>query len=224
MISVTQNNKQYVIHKNTTSAETNPQSVLERSSTRSYHFYRFSLGDSLEDNSSDFQNNDNNLNYSENSNNDFGYGNLNIPIGDKPDLSLDPNDIEDILKLLTAPDFDEAPFVELKIWTLEHFIIRTGLTVQDALNLRLADLDIPNQVCYVSSSAESRLPIYLHSALEAIMEPYLKRRGGSETDFLFCDEYGNQLSEELCYEQALRYNYKRGVSSIQLNQLRYLYI
>ena len=44
-----------------------------------------------------------------------------------------------------------------------------------------------------------------------ILRAYMKIRGGKQTDYLFCDEYGRMLTENALRLAITHYNHSRGV-------------
>ena len=128
-------------------------------------------------------------------------------------------------QLLAWPDESSAPFTEVKIWALQQFLIRTGVRFQDALNLTVGQINLMEQLIYVSTqTSEQRVCLPLHSSLVPVMDFYLSRRGGDESDFLFCNEQGLKLDPELCLEQMRSYQKNRGVSYLSPDQLQHIYL
>lgn len=150
----------------------------------------------------------------------------NVPAstGAKPVFSLPNNQILSLKKLMAKPDEKKAPFIELKIWALEMFIIRSGMAIEDILSLRICNVDTDNGYIILQKNGGDITKLSLHSTLIPVLDVYLSRRMGHPDDYLFCNEQGGSLSLELCKEQIQNYNEKRGVLDMTIDQLRRAYI
>ncbi len=146
------------------------------------------------------------------------------PSGAKPVFSLPNSQILSLKKLMAKPDEKKAPFIEIKIWALEMFIIRSGMAINDILNLRICNIDTENGHIILQRNGGDITKLGLHSTLVPVFDVYLQRRMGHPDDYLFCNEQGGQLSLELCEEQIKSYNEHRGVTDITIDQLRRAYI
>jgi integrase len=100
--------------------------------------------------------------------------------------------------------------------TILLFIYGTGSTVQEVLNLRLADVDLRNGLVTlrrVNIGRKRTLPIghTLHIALRTYLDSRAQRRG--ESEFVFLDSIGNCLSRA-----TLVYFFQKLCRSTQLCQ------
>lgn len=127
-------------------------------------------------------------------------------------------------RLLRAPEDLQPSFIELKIWALENFIIRTGFSERDILALRNKDLNLYDGSCNITLKSGESITLSLPAALIPVLDTYTARRGGENDDYLFCNEEGEQMSKELCYEQILAYHKARNLSHISPKDLRKLHI
>ena len=56
-----------------------------------------------------------------------------------------------------------------------------------------------------------------------ILRAYMKIRGGKQTDYLFCDEYGRMLTENALRLAIMHYNHSRGVEKTSIHLFRHTF-
>ena len=80
-------------------------------------------------------------------------------------------------------------------------------------NIQNRDVDLDDkQVTFRHTKTGKIQVIPLCSTLTLRLKDYMRIRGGNADDFLFCNEYGRQLTENALRLAIERYNRSRGVS------------
>lgn len=127
---------------------------------------------------------------------------------------------EELERLLEKPDTNS--FSEFKTWAFENYLIATGNRLSTALSVKIGDIDFENGVIHMSKTKNRRQQIIpLSSSLAVVLKDYLEVRGGSDDDYLFCNNYGQKASERSYQLLVQKYNIKRNVNCTSCHAFRH---
>ena len=131
---------------------------------------------------------------------------------------------EELLTLLARPNVNKCSFSEYKTWVFENYLIGSGNRLSTALNLKIKDIDFKNSVIFLSKTKSRKQQIIpLSNTLALVLKEYLEVRGGSEDDYVFCNEYGGKASDRTYQQLVRRYNIKRNVNTTSIHAFRHTF-
>lgn len=131
---------------------------------------------------------------------------------------------EELQRLLKKPNVKECTFTEYKTWVFENYLLGTGNRISTALNIKIRDVHFSDGVIILRKTKNRKQQIIpMSKTLEGVLMEYLLYRDGSEEDYLFCNEYGEQ-GDRRSYQQAVyRYNIKRNVNKTSCHLFRHTF-
>lgn len=130
----------------------------------------------------------------------------------------------EIAKLLKRPNFARCDFTELTNWAIVNFFLSTGIRLSSLINVRIKDIDFDNELCKITHTKNHKaLIIPLNKKLISVIHEYLRYRGGSLDDYLFCNTYGEQINKGTLSRNLHKYNYNRGVSTTGIHRFRHTF-
>ena len=119
---------------------------------------------------------------------------------------------DELRRLLTKPDKKKCSFTEFKVWSFENYLLGTGNRISTALSVQIKDIDFSNNCIVLRHTKNRRQQIIpLSHSLSNVLREYLTIRGGSDDDYLFCDDNGQQAMRSGYISLVRRYNEKRSV-------------
>lgn len=136
----------------------------------------------------------------------------------------EPYTDEEIEKLIKKPDIKKCDFSEYRNWVLVCYFIATGNRSKTVRNIKIKDVDIKNRMIHlgvVKNGVPYDIPI--PDILYPILKEYMKIRGGKSEDYLFCTQYGGQLSADGLKTVIKRYNMSRGVEKSSIHLFRHYF-
>jgi len=140
----------------------------------------------------------------------------------KADKELKETYLEaELEKLLKKPNIKKCDFAEYRDWVAINYFLATGNRVSTAANVKICNLDFSNAVVLLIKTKNRKQQIIpLSTALIPILKEYIKYRGGKEDDYLFCNQFGGQLSKRGFQSSIEKYNLSRGVSKTSIHLFR----
>lgn len=133
--------------------------------------------------------------------------------------------IEELERLLEQPK-DKHNFVAWRDWTIINWVLGTGNRVNTIINVRLCDLDLRNGYIYIYQQKNKRPnEIPMDSHLLSIVKDYVRkwRSQASPTDYLFCNIYGEQLTNNSLKLTIRKYNKSRNVDKTSMHAFRHTF-
>lgn len=128
---------------------------------------------------------------------------------------------EEIEKLLKKPD-KNCSFPEFRNWVIICYVLATGNRINTFLNLRVKDVDMANGIIKLGIVKNGKpYVIPINDTFYSVLRRYLKERAGEPDDYLFCNQYGAQLTTGGWKTAIKRYNKKRGVNKTSTHLLRH---
>jgi integrase/recombinase XerD len=131
---------------------------------------------------------------------EMGYTNLQMPpMKDKETLKETYSD-EELKRLLQKPDRN-CDFCEYRNWAIVSFLLNSGCRASTLRNIQNRDIDLSTkQVRYRHTKTGKVQVIPLCSVMASILRDYMDVRKGEGADYLFCNEYGEMLTENALRE------------------------
>lgn len=135
---------------------------------------------------------------------------------------------EEIKRLTRKPS--TTNFTEYRNWVIINHLLSTGNRIQTIRSIKLRDVDLDDKMLTVQtqkSGKVSRIPLpkkYIRILREYIAEWRCDENGDIlEDEFLFPNEYGEQISDEGLKRAIARYNKSRGVTKTSIHLFRHTF-
>ncbi len=131
---------------------------------------------------------------------------------------------EELKVLLKKPNLKKVRFPEYRTWVIINLLVNCGCRASTIRSIEIRDLDLPNNIIHARHTKNKKaLVIPLCSEMVSIIEEYLSIRGGEPEDFLFCDEYGGELTENALRCSVKRFNKSRGLKKTSIHLFRHTF-
>ena len=105
-----------------------------------------------------------------------------------------------------------------------NFLLSTGIRQNSLVNIKTKDVDFDNNIVYVTTTKNRKpLIIPLNDDIVKILQEYLKYRGGSTDDWLFCSVYGEQLTRSSSYHALWDFCHIRGLEKTGVHRFRHTF-
>lgn len=130
---------------------------------------------------------------------------------------------EELQTLIRKPD-KRCDFCEYRNWVIINFLLNCGCRAATIRNIQNRDVDLPSrQVAFRHTKTGKIQVIPLCSQMVNILRDYMAIRKGSQSDYLFCSEFGEMLTENALREAIFKYNRRRGVQKTSLHAFRHTF-
>ena len=127
-------------------------------------------------------------------------------------------------KLLKKPDMRKSDFSEYRNWVIINFLMNSGSRAATIRAIQNRDVDLENGIVFYRHNKNKKVQsIPLCSPMISILREYMKIRKGNDTDYLFCNQYGEHLSESALRQSIVRYNHSRGVQKTSIHLFRHTF-
>ena len=152
-----------------------------------------------------------------------GYTALDIPNYKQVETVKETYTDEELLRLLKKPASD-CSFCEYRNWVIINFLLNSGCRAATVRNILIGDVFLSDsQIIFRHTKTHKVQTVPLCSQMVNILRAYLKIRGGKQTDYLFCDEYGRMLTENALRLAITHYNHSRGVEKTSIHLFRHTF-
>lgn len=132
---------------------------------------------------------------------------------------------EELQKLLARPHEGDS-FVIWRDWAIVNWILATGNRVSTIINVKIGDVHFGRKEIVIREQKNKKPNIIpLSTKLSSVLKTYIKKclsEMGDE-DYLFCNQYGEQLTARALQQAIRRYNVKRGVEKTSAHALRHTF-
>jgi integrase/recombinase XerD len=126
--------------------------------------------------------------------------------------------------LLQKPDIKKCIFSEYRNWVIINYVMGTGNRLSSITNIKIEDIDFDDATIKIVKTKNRKQQIIpLTNTLVGILMEYLSHRGGSKSDYLFCNLYGNKITELSLQKSIFDYNRKRGVVKTSMHLFRHTF-
>lgn len=152
-----------------------------------------------------------------------GYPTIEVPaIKEKETVKETYTDAE-LERLLRRPSRD-CDFGEYRSWVLVNFFMNSGCRSATVRHIQNKDVDFGSMTVVFRHNKNGRIQtIPLCSLMASILKEYMKIRGGNPEAYLFCNTYGEMLTEDALRHAIRRYNQSRGVESTSIHKFRHTF-
>lgn len=133
---------------------------------------------------------------------------------------------EELIRLLAKPPKYLNIFTEWRDWAIVNWIYGTGNRISTVVEVRIEDIDIKkNEIVIRAQKNKKATSIPMDKKLAAVLREYLQRcrPKAEESDFLFTNIYGEQLSTNALQQSLRRYNKSRDVKKTSPHALRHTF-
>ena len=153
-----------------------------------------------------------------------GLSTLNIPLYKCEDSVKETYTDEELRLLLKKPNLRQCVFSEYRNWVIINMLMNSGCRAATLRNIRISDIDLEGSLCYFRHTKNKKLQVSpLCSEMKHILQEYLRIRKGSDSDYLFPNEFNGQMSENCLVSAIQRYNRSRGVAKTSIHLFRHTF-
>jgi len=127
----------------------------------------------------------------------------------------------DLQRLVEKPDMKKCDFPEYRNWVIICHLMASGNRTRTMRYIQNKHVDLDEKVIVlaeVKNKEGYEMPI--SDEYYPILKAYMKVRGGGPEDFLFCTQYGGQLTEGGLRSVMTRYILKHDVDKTSLHRFR----
>ena len=128
---------------------------------------------------------------------------------------------EELLKLIKKPDVSKCGFAEYRNWVIICHLLASGNRSRTIRFIKNKHINLSERVISleeVKNKEGYEMPI--SNEYYPILKEYIQIRGGESEDFLFCSQYGKQLTGDGLRSIISKYNKKRDVDKTSIHIFR----
>lgn len=152
-----------------------------------------------------------------------GMGDVVVPnIKEKDTVKETYTDAE--LTILLAKPAKNCDFCEYRNWVIINYLLNSGCRAATVRNIQNRDVDLENRQIVFRHTKSGRIQVSpLCSQMVLILGDYMAVRKGNPEDYLFCNQYGEMLTENALRLAVAHYNKSRGVQKTSLHLFRHTF-
>lgn len=126
--------------------------------------------------------------------------------------------------LLEKPNIRTCNFAEYRTWVIINLLVNSGCRAATVRHIQIRDIDEGSHMIYARHTKNKKaLVIPLCTSLITVLREYLRIRGGEPSDYLFCNDFGNQMTENCLRLSIARYNKQRGLTKTSIHLFRHTF-
>ena len=153
-----------------------------------------------------------------------GYCNISIPNYKTEETVKETYTDAELTALLKKPNMRTSRFPEYRTWVIINFLVNSGARASTIRKILIDDVDLDRgTVTYRHNKNHKVQTIPLCSQMIIILNEYLYYRRGTKSDYLFCTESGEMLTEHALRNAIVRYNTSRGVTKTSIHLFRHTF-
>ena len=154
---------------------------------------------------------------------DERYANVSAPSFRQKETVKDTYTDEELKRLLEKPKPD-CSFCEYRNWVMIQFLLNSGCRASTIRNIQNRDVDLDSKQVIFRHTKTSKIQVIpLCSTLSLRLKEYMRVRAGEKSDYLFCTEHGEMMSEDALRNAIVRYNHRRGVEKTSIHMFRHTF-
>ena len=128
---------------------------------------------------------------------------------------------EEQAKLLKKPDIKKCGFPEYRNWVIVCHLLASGNRSRTIRGIKNRDVDLASRVIMLTEVKNDEIyEIPITGVYYPILVEYMSIRKGEPEDYLFCSQYGTQLTSGGLRAVMRKYNLKHGVDTTSLHRFR----
>ena len=130
---------------------------------------------------------------------------------------------EELLILLKKPE-KKCDFTEYRNWVIINYLLNAGCRAATVRNIQNQDVDLENRQVVFRHNKNGKIQVSpLCSQMVSILADYMAVRRGKPDDYLFCNQYGEMLTENALRLAVAHYNKSRGIQKTSLHLFRHTF-
>jgi len=123
--------------------------------------------------------------------------------------------------LLKKPDTSKCSFTEYRNWVIVCHFLASGNRSKTVRHIQIKHVDIERKKIVLETTKNNEvLYMPISDTYFPILRDYMRARNGAPDDFLFCSQYGKQLTDGGLRSIMRKYNLKQGVNTTSLHRFR----
>jgi len=123
--------------------------------------------------------------------------------------------------LLKKPDISKCTFTDYRNWVIVCHFLASGNRSRTVRYIRVKHVELDRKRIILDTTKNNEvLYMPISDTYYPIIRDYMKARKGNPDDFLFCSQYGKQLTESGLRTIMYKYNKKMGVETTSLHRFR----
>ena len=155
--------------------------------------------------------------------NEEGHSELNIKLYKAAETVKEVYTDDELLALLKKPE-SNCNFCEYRNWVIINFLLNSGCRAATVRNIQNQDVDLARKQIVLRHTKNGKVQVIpLCSSMVAILRDYMVVRGGGGSNYLFCNEFGDLLTENALRLAIVRYNTARGVERTSIHAFRHTF-
>ena len=128
------------------------------------------------------------------------------------------------LDLLLKKPNKSCDFCEYRSWVIINFLLNSGCRASTVRNIQNRDVDLSSQVVSFRHTKNRKVQVIpLCSVMISILRDYMRIRKGMPQDYLFCNQFGEMLTENALRLSITKYNRRRGVCKTSIHMFRHTF-
>lgn len=129
----------------------------------------------------------------------------------------------ELMILLKKPD-RKCDFCEYRNWVIVNFLLNSGCRAATVRNIQNRDVDLVNRRVIYRHSKNGKVQVSpLCTQMVSILRDYMRIRKGEPEEYLFCNQYGDMMTENALRLAIAHYNKSRGVQKTSLHLFRHTF-
>ena len=128
------------------------------------------------------------------------------------------------LSVLLARPARDCDFCEYRNWVIINYLLNAGCRAATVRNIQNRDVDLENRQVVFRHNKNGKIQVSpLCSQMASILADYMAVRKGKPDDYLFCNQYGEMLTENALRLAIVKYNNTRGVERTSIHAFRHTF-
>ena len=128
------------------------------------------------------------------------------------------------LEILLEKPPKKCDFCEFRNWVIINYLLNSGCRAATVRNIQNRDVDLEARQVVFRHTKSGRIQVSpLCSVMVSILADYMAIRKGKPEDCLFCNQYGEKLSENALRLAITHYNTSRGIQKTSLHLFRHTF-
>lgn len=128
------------------------------------------------------------------------------------------------LSVLLARPSKDADFCEYRNWVIINYLLNSGCRAATVRNIQNRDVDLESRQVVYRHTKSGRIQVSpLCSQMVVILAEYMAIRKGKPEDYLFCNQYGEALTENALRLAVAHHNKSRGVQKTSIHLFRHTF-
>ena len=123
--------------------------------------------------------------------------------------------------LLKKPDLAKCTFTEYRNWVIICHFLASGNRSKTVRNIKIKHVDLVKRRIILDTTKNNEvLYMPISDTYYPILRDYIKVRNGQPDDFLFCNQFGKQLTSSGFRTIMRKHNLKHGVNTTSIHRYR----